>query len=55
MTPEPRWGRQLGRSDMGLYERACDAVAVVRSVDELGGFADRLLSRAYGGANPASE
>jgi uncharacterized protein len=47
MTPEPRWGWQLGSCDMGLYEPACDAVEVVRSVEELGGFADRLLSRSY--------
>ncbi len=47
LTPEPRWGWQLGSCDMELYEPHCDAVEVVRSVDELGTFADLLLSRAY--------
>ncbi len=33
---------------MPAYEPVCDAVEVVRSVEDLGGFADQLLSRAYG-------
>jgi uncharacterized protein with von Willebrand factor type A (vWA) domain len=44
MTPEPRWGWALGSCDMPRYEPICDAVEVVRSVDDLGGFAERLLS-----------
>ena len=33
---------------MPPYEPICDSVEVVRSIEDLGGFADRLLSRAYG-------
>ena len=54
MTPEPRWGWSLGSCDMPAYEPACDAVEVVRSVEDLGGFADQLLSRAYSGVTAAA-
>ncbi len=47
LTPEPRWGWGLGSCDMARYEPICDAVEVVRSVEDLGGFADRLLAGAY--------
>jgi len=47
MTPEPRWGWSLGSCDMARYEPIYDAVEVVRSVEDLGGFADRLLAGAY--------
>ncbi len=48
MTPEPRWGWSLGSCDMARYEPLCNAVEVVRSVEDLGGFAERLLAGAYG-------
>jgi uncharacterized protein with von Willebrand factor type A (vWA) domain len=44
MTPEPRWGWQLGSCDMPAYAEACDAVEVVRSVEDLGHFAERVLA-----------
>jgi uncharacterized protein with von Willebrand factor type A (vWA) domain len=43
MTPEPRWGWQLGSCDMPHYEPVCDAVEVVRTAADLGTFAERLL------------
>lgn len=43
MTPEPRWGWQLGSCDMPAYEPVCDAVQVVRTAADLGAFAERLL------------
>jgi len=44
MTPEPRWGWGLGSCDMPRYEPLCDAVEVVRSVEDLAGFAERLVT-----------
>jgi uncharacterized protein with von Willebrand factor type A (vWA) domain len=44
MTPEPRWGWQLGSCDMARYEPACDAVEVVRTAADLGAFAERVLA-----------
>ena len=46
MTPEPRWGWQLGSCDMPRYEPVCDAVEVVRTAADLGAFAERLLTGA---------
>ena len=46
MTPEPRWGWSLGSCDMPRYERLCDAVEVVRTAEDLGGFAERLVTGA---------
>lgn len=43
MTPEPRWGWQLGSCDMPLYEKVCDRVEVVRTVDQLAGVAEELV------------
>ena len=47
LTPEPRWGWSLGSCDMPHYAPVCDAVEVVRTVGELGGFAERMLAGAY--------
>lgn len=49
MTPEPRWGWSLGSCDMPRYEPLCDAVEVVRTVEDLAGFAERLVTDSPGG------
>jgi uncharacterized protein len=43
ITPEPKWGWSLGSCDMPLYEKICDRVAVVRTVDQLAGVAEELV------------
>lgn len=43
MTPEPRWGWQLGGCDMPLYEPLCNRVEVVRNVEQLAGVAEELV------------
>ena len=43
ITPEPRWGWSLGSCDMPLYEKICDRVEVVRTVDQLAGVAEDLV------------
>lgn len=43
ITPEPRWGWNLGSCDMPLYEEVCDRVEVVRTVDQLAGVAEELV------------
>ena len=43
ITPEPRWGWTLGSCDMPLYEKVCDRVEVVRTVDQLAGVAEELV------------
>jgi uncharacterized protein len=43
ITPEPKWGWSLGSCDMPLYEKICDRVEVVRTVDQLAGVAEELV------------
>jgi len=43
ITPEPKWGWSLGSCDMLLYEKVCDRVEVVRTVDQLAGVAEELV------------
>lgn len=43
MTPEPKWGWKLGSCDMPLYERICNRVEVVRTVDQLASVAEELV------------
>jgi uncharacterized protein with von Willebrand factor type A (vWA) domain len=43
ITPEPKWGWSLGSCDMPLYEKACDRIEVVRTVDQLAGVAEELV------------
>lgn len=43
ITPEPRWGWNLGSCDMPLYEEVCDRVEVVRTVEGLAGVAEELV------------
>ena len=43
ITPELRWGWSLGSCDMPLYEKICDRVEVVRTVDQLAGVAEELV------------
>jgi uncharacterized protein len=43
ITPEPRWGWSLGSCDMPLYEKICDRVEVVRTVDQLASVAEELV------------
>jgi uncharacterized protein len=43
ITPEPRWGWNLGSCDMPLYESLCDRVEVVRTIDQLAGVAEELV------------
>jgi uncharacterized protein with von Willebrand factor type A (vWA) domain len=43
MTPEPKWGRNLGYCDMGLYEQICNRVEVVRTVDQLASVAEDII------------
>jgi len=45
ITPEPRWGWALGSCDLPRYEALCDRVEIVRTAEELGGVAERLVSR----------
>jgi uncharacterized protein with von Willebrand factor type A (vWA) domain len=43
ITPEPRWGWNLGPCDMPLYEQVCNRVEVVRDVDGLANVAENLV------------
>ena len=43
ITPEPKWGWNLGSCDMGLYEQICNRVEVVRTVDQLANVAEELV------------
>ncbi len=43
ITPEPRWGWNLGSCDMPLYEKVCNRVEVVRDVDGLANVAEGLI------------
>jgi uncharacterized protein with von Willebrand factor type A (vWA) domain len=43
ITPEPRWGWSLGSCDMPLYEKICERVEVVRTVDQLASVAEELV------------
>lgn len=43
MTPEPKWGWQLGSCDMPAYEKVCNRVEVVRTVDQLAGVAEEII------------
>ena len=43
ITPEPRWGWSLGSCDMPLYEKVCNRVEVVRTVDQLASVAEELV------------
>ena len=43
ITPEPKWGWSLGSCDMPLYEKICDRVEVVRTVNQLAGVAEELV------------
>ena len=43
ITPEPKWGWNLGSCDMPLYEQVCNRVEVVRTVDQLAGVAEELV------------
>ncbi|MGB3633547.1 MAG: VWA domain-containing protein [Rubrobacteraceae bacterium] len=43
ITPEPRWGWNLGSCDMPLYEQVCNRVEVVRNVDGLANVAENLI------------
>ena len=43
ITPEPRWGWNLGSCDMPLYEKVCNRVEVVRDVDGLANVAENLI------------
>ena len=43
MTPEPKWGWNLGSCDMPLYEPICNRVEVVRTVDQLASVAEELV------------
>jgi uncharacterized protein len=43
ITPAPKWGWSLGSCDMPLYEKICDRVEVVRTVDQLAGVAEELV------------
>jgi uncharacterized protein with von Willebrand factor type A (vWA) domain len=43
ITPEPRWGWNLGSCDMPLYEQVCNRVEVVRDVDGLANVAEGLI------------
>ena len=43
ITPEPRWGWNLGSCDMPLYEKVCNRVEVVRDVDGLANVAEGLV------------
>ena len=43
ITPEPRWGWNLGSCDMPLYEQVCNRVEVVRDVDGLANVAENLI------------
>lgn len=44
LTPEARWGWALGGCDLPLYERLCDRVEVVRTVEDLAGVAESLVA-----------
>ena len=43
LTPEPKWGWSLGSCDMPLYAPLCHRVEVVRTVEQLAGFAEDLV------------
>jgi uncharacterized protein with von Willebrand factor type A (vWA) domain len=43
ITPEPKWGWNLGSCDMPLYEPICDRVEVVRTVEGLADVAEELV------------
>ena len=43
ITPEPRWGWNLGSCDMPLYEQVCNRVEVVRDVNGLANVAEGLV------------
>ncbi len=43
ITPESRWGWNLGSCDMPLYEPICTRVEVVRNVEGLAGVAEELV------------
>ena len=43
ITPEPRWGWNLGSCDMPLYEPVCNRVEVVRDVNGLANVAENLI------------
>ncbi|MGB3682931.1 MAG: VWA domain-containing protein [Rubrobacteraceae bacterium] len=43
ITPEPRWGWNLGSCDMPLYEKVCNRVEVVRDVNGLATVAENLI------------
>ena len=43
ITPEPRWGWNLGSCDMPLYEQVCNRVEVVRDVYGLANVAEGLI------------
>ena len=45
ITPEPKWSWSLGGCDMPAYEPLCQRVEVVRSVEELGHVAERLVAQ----------
>ena len=40
---EPRWGWNSGKLRQPLYEKVCDRVEVVRTVDQLAGVAEELV------------
>ncbi|HEX2728202.1 MAG TPA: VWA domain-containing protein, partial [Rubrobacteraceae bacterium] len=43
ISPEPKWGWNLGSCDMPLYEPICDRVEVVRDVNGLASVAEELV------------
>lgn len=43
LTPEARWGWSLGSCDMDRYERHCERVEVVRTVEQLAAVAEDLV------------
>lgn len=46
LTPEPRWGWALGSCDLPRYERHCQRIEVVRTVEQLAGVAEELAREA---------
>ena len=43
IEPEPKWGWTLGSCDLPLYERTCNRVELVRTVDQCAGVAEALI------------
>lgn len=53
LTPEPRHAWTLGSCDLERYEPLCDRVEVVRTIDQLGRFAEELVTASeFGAAAP---